>query len=118
MLSGLDAIALTKLDVLDELKEIKLCTAYCCRGELIEDIPYGANALAECEPVYETMPGWKTDTRGITSYDELPEAAKDYVRRIEQLCGTPIAMISTGPERTETIIRDGSPVSEWMKASG
>ena len=115
MLNGLDALALTKLDVLDEIKEIKLCTAYRCRGELIEDIPYGANALAECEPVYETMPGWKTDTRGITSYDELPEAAKDYIRRIEQLCGAPVAMISTGPERTETIIRDALPVDGWMK---
>jgi adenylosuccinate synthase len=61
------------------------------------------------------MPGWKTKTSGITSYDELPEAAKNYVRRIEELCGAPVAMISTGPERTETIIREGSPVSEWMK---
>jgi adenylosuccinate synthase len=115
MLNGLDAIALTKLDVLDEIQEIKLCTAYRSRGEVIEDIPYGANALAECEPIYETMAGWKSDTRGITSYDELPEAARNYVRRIEQLCETPVAMISTGPERMETIIREGLPVSEWMK---
>jgi len=95
MINGLDAFALTKLDVLDEIEEIKLCTAYRCRGEVIEDIPYGAIALAECEPVYETMPGWKTKTSGITSYDELPEAAKNYVRRIEELCGAPVAMIST-----------------------
>jgi adenylosuccinate synthase len=115
MLNGFDALALTKLDVLDEVEEINVCTAYRCRGELIEDIPYGANALAECLPVYEMMPGWKTKTSGITSYDDLPAQAKDYVLRIEQLCGAQVAMISTGPDRSETIIRDGSAVSEWMK---
>jgi len=115
MLSGLDAIALTKLDVLDEVDEIKICVAYRCRGEVIEDIPYGASALADCEPIYETMPGWKTKTSGITNYDDLPAMAKDYISRVEELCGAPAALISTGPEPTETIIRDGFPVSEWMK---
>lgn len=115
MINGIDAIALTKLDVLDEFEEIKICTAYRCRGELIESIPYGASALAECDPVYETVPGWNTSTSTITSYDQLPQAAKDYITRIEELCGATIALISTGPERTETIIRDGSPVSQWMK---
>jgi adenylosuccinate synthase len=115
MINGFDAIALTKLDVLDEFDEIKICTAYRCRDEVIEDIPYGASALVECEPIYETMPGWKTHTDRITNFDELPDAAKDYVRRLEELCGAPIGMISTGPERTETIIRDGLPVSQWMK---
>ncbi|MFY9611602.1 MAG: adenylosuccinate synthase [Blastocatellia bacterium] len=115
MLNGLDALALTKLDVLDEFDEIKVCTAYRCRGELLEDMPYGANVLAECEPVYETLPGWKTKTSGVTKYDDLPAAAKDYVRRVEDLCGTVVGMISTGPERTETTIRNDSPVSGWMK---
>jgi adenylosuccinate synthase len=115
MLNGLDAIALTKLDVLDQFDEIKVCTAYRYRGEVIEDIPYGAHALAECEPMYETLPGWKTDTSGITHYDDLPENAKAYVRRLEELVGAPMAMISTGPERSETIIRDGLAVSEWMQ---
>jgi adenylosuccinate synthase len=115
MLSGLDALALTKLDVLDEFDEIKVCTSYKRRDEVIDEMPYGANALAECEPVYETVPGWKTKTSGITDFDELPEAAKSYVRLIENLCNAPVALISTGPERTETIIRDGSLVSEWMK---
>jgi len=115
MLNGLDAIALTKLDVLDEVEEIKVCTAYRCRGELLQDMPYGANVLAECEPVYETLPGWKTNTSGITEYDDLPAAARDYVSRVEELCGTVVGMISTGPERTETIIRKDSPVSGWMK---
>ena len=115
MLSGLDALALTKLDVLDEFEEIKLCTSYKSRDGIIEVIPYGANALAECEPVYETVPGWKTKTSGITKFDKLPEAAKSYVRLVEQLCNAPVALISTGPERTETIIREESLVSEWMK---
>jgi adenylosuccinate synthase len=115
MLNGLDAIALTKLDVLDEIDEIRICTAYRCDDQTIDDIPYGASALAECEPVYETHPGWKTKTSGITSFDELPERARAYVARIEELVGAPVAMISTGPERTETIIRDNSVVSEWMR---
>ncbi len=115
MLNGLDALALTKLDVLDELDEIKVCTAYSCRGELLQDMPYGANVLAECEPVYETLRGWKTKTSGVTEYDDLPEAAKDYVRRVEDLCGTMVGMISTGPERTETTIRKDSAVGDWMK---
>jgi adenylosuccinate synthase len=115
MLNGLDALALTKLDVLDEFEEIKVCTAYRCRSELLQDMPYGANVLAECEPVYETLPGWKTNISGVTEYDDLPAAARDYVSRVEELCGTVVGMISTGPERTETIIRKDSPVNAWMK---
>jgi adenylosuccinate synthase len=115
MLNGFDALALTKLDVLDEFDEIRISTAYRCRNELLTDIPYGANVLAECEPVYETLPGWKTATNGTTNFDDLPSAAKAYVRRIEELCGAPASLISTGPERSETIIRENSPVSGWMK---
>lgn len=115
MVNGLDAIALTKLDVLDEFDEIKVCTAYRCRGEVLREMPYGANVLSECQPVYESFPGWKTKTSGVTEYDDLPAAAKDYVSRVEKLCGTVVAMISTGPERSETIIRQDSPVSDWMK---
>jgi adenylosuccinate synthase len=115
MLNGFDALALTKLDVLDEFKEIKISTAYRRRGELLKDVPYGANVLAECEPVYETLPGWKVTTSGTTNFDELPSAAKDYVGRIAELCGAPVGLISTGPERTETIVREGSSVAEWMR---
>jgi adenylosuccinate synthase len=114
MVNGIDALALPKIDVLDELDEIKICTAYRLRGELTEDMPYGASELGECEPVYEALPGWKTSTVGITDFERLPDAAKNYISRIEELCGAPVALISTGPERTETIIREGSPVSEWM----
>jgi adenylosuccinate synthase len=115
MLNGLDTLALTKLDVLDDFDEIKICTAYNYRGEVLKDIPYGANVLEECVPIYETVKGWKTSTVGITSYEDLPQGAKDYVARLEELCETPAGIISTGPERTETIIREGSAFSEWMK---
>ena len=115
MLNGFDALALTKLDVLDEFDEIKVATGYRHRGELLDGMPYGANVLAECEPIYETLAGWKTTTSRTTDFDELPQAAKDYVRRVEELCGAPVSLISTGPDRTETIIRDGSAVSTWMK---
>ena len=114
MLNGFDAIALTKLDVLDEFDEIKIATGYRCQGEIVEGMPYGANVLAECEPVYESVPGWKTTTSRITKFDELPAAARDYIGRIEELCGAPIGLISTGPDRNETIIRDGLAVSKWM----
>jgi adenylosuccinate synthase len=115
MLNGFDALALTKLDVLDEFDEIKIATGYRRRGEILEGMPYGANLLAECEPVYETLPGWKETTSRTTNFDDLPRAAKDYIRRVEELCGAPAALISTGPDRSETIIREGLPVSTWMK---
>jgi len=114
MLNGFDALALTKLDVLDEFEEINISTGYRCRGELLEGIPYGATMLAECEPIYETLPGWKTNTSRTTEYDDLPVEAKSYISRIEELCGAPVGLISTGPDRTETIIREGFPVSQWM----
>jgi adenylosuccinate synthase len=115
MLNGLDAVALTKLDVLDEVEEIKVCVGYRRAGSTIDQMPYGATLLNECEPVYEVAPGWKTATSGITDFNSLPSAARDYVRRIEALIGAPVAMISTGPDRAETIIRDDSIVAEWMR---
>ena len=115
MLNGFDALALTKLDVLDEFDEIRIANGYRREGKMLEGMPYGANVLAGCEPVYETLPGWKANTSRTTNFDDLPQAAKDYVRRVEELCGAPVALISTGPDRTETIIREGLPVSSWMR---
>ena len=115
MLNGLDSIALTKLDVLDEFDEIKICIGYKREGETVLEMPYGATQLGECLPIYETVPGWKTKTSGVTSFEQLPSAARDYVSRIEDLVNTRIGMISTGPERTETIIREDSAVAGWMK---
>src|SRR5437870_1397332 len=105
MLNGIDAVALTKLDVLDEFDEIPVCTGYSVRGESWRTFPAFAVAHHDFKPVYRTFKGWKTSTAGVTSYDELPAVAKDYVRFIEDEMECPIAIISTGPRREETIVR-------------
>ena len=104
-INGLDEIALTKLDVLDEFEEISVCTAYKVRGKSWKTFPAFAVAHNDYQPEYRTFKGWKTSTAGVTSYDELPQQAKDYVRFIEDETETGAAIISTGPRREETIIR-------------
>lgn len=104
MLNGLDALALTKLDVLDDLDEIKICTAYRINNKITDQVPYDADQMNSAEPVYETMPGWKVKTVGISNFDELPQRAKEYLNRLTELSGAPFAFISTGAERNETII--------------
>jgi adenylosuccinate synthase len=103
-LNGVDGQCITKLDVLDTLPEIRLCTQYTLDGATIDLIPTGADAVARCFPVYETMPGWNESTVGARTFDALPRAAREYLRRIEALTGVPIAMVSTGPDRGETIL--------------
>ena len=103
-LNGVDGQCITKLDVLDTLPEIRLCTQYELDGAAIDLIPTGADAVARCVPVYETMAGWNESTVGARTFDELPHAAREYLRRIEALTGVPIAMVSTGPDRGETIL--------------
>jgi adenylosuccinate synthase len=103
-LNGLDSIALTKLDVLDELDEIKICVAYQLKESTLENFPSIAEDLEDVIPVYETIPGWKSSTAMVKHYDELPSAAKNYLSRIQELCRIPISMISTGPERESTLI--------------
>jgi adenylosuccinate synthase len=105
MLNGLDSVALTKLDVLDEFEEIPVCTGYNVRGERWRTFPGFAVAHHDYKPEYRVMKGWATSTVGITSFDELPAAAKDYVKLIEEEIGCPISIISTGPRREETILR-------------
>jgi adenylosuccinate synthase len=105
MLNGLDEIALTKLDVLDEFEEIRICVGYNVRGELWKTFPAFAVAHDDYKPEYRVMKGWNTSTAGITSYDELPQAAKDYVRFIEDEIEAKASIISTGPRREETILR-------------
>jgi adenylosuccinate synthase len=105
MLNGLDAIALTKLDVLDDVAEIPICTAYNVRGANWRTYPAFAVDHNDYQPQYKTMKGWKTSTVGITSFDDLPQAAKDYVRFIEDETEATISIVSTGPRREETIIR-------------
>ncbi len=103
-LNGLTGMAITKLDVLGELDEINICNAYEYKGKTITDFPTDLKVLAECKPVYETMPGWKSDISGIRSLEELPEEARNYLRRIEELTETPVDIISVGPGREETIV--------------
>jgi adenylosuccinate synthase len=104
MVNGLDALALTKLDVLDDLDEIKICVAYRINGKETDQVPYDANQMASAEPVYETIQGWKEKTVGISRFEDLPVRAQDYINRLFELSGAPFAFISTGAERNETII--------------
>ncbi len=102
--SGMDGIALTKLDVLDGLDELKVCVAYELDGERIDRLPAGQGAQARVKPIYETLPGWKESTYGARSWNDLPAQAVKYVRHIEELIGCPIAILSTSPERDDTIL--------------
>ena len=104
-LNGVDGLCITKLDVLDGMAEIRLCTSYQVDGQPVELVPTGAEAVARCVPVYETLPGWRESTVGARSFDALPANARAYLHRIEALTGVPIAMVSTGPDRAETIVR-------------
>jgi len=102
--AGIDGIALTKLDVLDGFSEIKICTAYRRAGQIYDYVPAGVTAQAEIEPVYETAEGWHESTRGARSWAQLPATAIKYIRRLEELIGAPVAMLSTSPERDDTVL--------------
>jgi adenylosuccinate synthase len=102
--AGIDGIALTKLDVLDGFDEIRICTAYRRAGASYDYVPAGTAAQAEIEPVYESAEGWKESTRGARSWADLPATAIKYIRRIEELIGAPVAMLSTSPERDDTVL--------------
>ncbi len=102
--NGLSGLCITKLDVLDNIGELKLCTGYQLDGEFIDILPMGADDIARCTPVYETMEGWTTSTVGVTQYDQLPIHARLYLQRIEHVTGVPIHMVSTSPDRDHTIM--------------
>lgn len=102
--NSLTGICITKLDVLDGLDTIQICVGYKIDGKVVDTPPVGAEAFAACEPVYESVPGWSESTVGLQQYDALPENARAYLRRIEEIIETPIDIISTGPDRVETII--------------
>ncbi|MFC2729922.1 MAG: adenylosuccinate synthetase, partial [Centipeda sp. (in: firmicutes)] len=104
LLSGIDYMAVTRLDILDGFDEIKICTGYKYKGELLKGVPASLNALAEVEPVYETFPGWKTDISGIRSYDALPENARKYLERMAEITGIALGIVSVGPSREQTIV--------------
>lgn len=103
-INSLTGLCITKLDVLDGLETLKLCTSYKFNGDILEMPPLGADAIEQCEPVYEEMPGWTESTVGVRNYDALPEKAKNYLKRMEEIVGVPVDIISTGPERDETIV--------------
>ncbi len=102
--NGVTALCITKLDILDSLDEIKICTSYQHHGSERLAPPYAAEDFAECEPVYESLSGWDQPTEGLTDYDQLPMQTKDYLRFVEEYLQTPIKIISTGPERNQTIV--------------
>ncbi len=102
-INGLDAAVITKMDVLDTFPTIKICTAYNLRGKIVHSLPATLNDLAACEPIYEEVEGWQCSTSDINSYKELPSAAKAYLKRLEELLQTPVAMISVSPQRGRTI---------------
>jgi adenylosuccinate synthase len=103
-LSGISGLGVTKLDVLDGMESVRLAVGYRMKNSRADILPAGADALEGYEPIYEEMPGWKDSTVGLTRFAELPRAARNYLRRIEKLLGVPIDVISTGPERAQTIV--------------
>jgi len=104
LLSGVTGICLTKLDVMDTLETIQICVAYDLDGERLDHPPIGADEFSRCKPVYEAVPGWQANTAGVTEMSELPQQARDYIARLEELTGVPIHLVSTGPERTENVV--------------
>jgi len=114
-LNGLDAMALTKLDVLDGLPEVKVCTGYRTASGTVTEFPADLRVLIGAEPVYETLPGWSAPTKGVTRMDDLPAEARRYISRLEEVSGVSCGLISTGSDRNETIIAPGSAVERWTK---
>jgi adenylosuccinate synthase len=114
-INGLDTLAVTKLDVLDGLEEVRVCTSYRFEGEILEEFPGDLSVLEACEPVYETMPGWKDSSVGVRDYALLPDAARRYLDRLSELCGVEIGIVSTGPDRNHTILRGQSALAGWFE---
>jgi len=103
-LNGVSGLCITKLDVLDGVEAVKICVGYEVEGRMSDILPVGAEELERCVPVYEELPGWQESTVGVKRYNGLPKPARAYLQRIEELCGVPIDLISTGPDREETIV--------------
>ncbi len=102
--NGLTGIALTKLDVLSDFETIKICTGYSYNGKFLSELPANLDIFEKCQPVYEEMPGWQADITAARSFDDLPEKARTYVKRLEELAGCPIVLVSVGPRRDQTIM--------------
>jgi len=113
-INGIDALALTKMDVLDGLAEVPICTGYRHHGGVITEFPSNGSALSECEPIYERLPGWDSPTAGIRRYEDLPAAARAYVSRLEEVTGIPVAIVSTGSDRADTILVKDGLIDRWQ----
>ena len=103
-INGLNGLGITKLDVLDGQPTLRICTGYKVDGQVTDVLPYGADSIERCEPVFEDHPGWTESTVGIKDWNALPKNAQTYLKRIEELVGASIAIVSTGPDRAETIV--------------
>ncbi|MCB1759480.1 MAG: adenylosuccinate synthase [Gammaproteobacteria bacterium] len=103
-INSVTGMCITKLDVLDGLETLKICTGYRLDGEIVEVPPVGAEGFERCEPVYIELPGWSESTVGVKRLEDLPQNARDYLKRVEEVCETPIDVISTGPDRAETLV--------------
>ena len=103
-INSISGLCITKLDVLDGLDSIRLCVGYSCGGERLETPPVALEAFSACEPIYEETPGWSQSTVGTQRYQDLPENARRYLKRLEEVTETPIDIVSTGPDRKETVI--------------
>jgi adenylosuccinate synthase len=115
LINHLDTLVITKLDVLDQQEEIKVCTRYRYKGKLLDTFPPDIDVLAACEPEYKTLRGWKQRTAGIQDFDDLPSEAKDYLEFLSDLVKAEISVVSTGPDRTETIITSPrSKLQSWI----
>jgi adenylosuccinate synthase len=117
-INGLDALAVTKLDVLDGLEEVKICTAYRIADREVREFPADLATAGSYEPIYETLPGWSEPTRGARRFDELPTEARHYIKRLEEVSGVHAAIVSTGSDRDETIIREGTIADRWLAGGG
>jgi len=115
MVNGFDTLIVTKLDVLDDLEKLKVCTGYRLNGQPVEAMPATNALLAQVQPVYETLPGWCVPTAGTTRWDDLPARARDYLAFLEEKTGVEIGCVSTGPERMETIVRQGSKLERLLE---
>jgi adenylosuccinate synthase len=113
--NGFDSIALTKLDVLDMLAEVPVCTSYRYGGEVLTELPSDLDVLMACEPIYEKMPGWERPTAGVREFAALPDNARRYVDRLSEMVGTEIGIVSTGSDRLETIFRTKSAIAAWFE---
>ncbi len=114
MVNGIEHLVITKLDVLDHLAEIPVCTGYRYKGGELSEMPALASVLERVEPVYEMRPGWQSATEGLTSYAQLPPKARDYLKYLQEKAEVEISIVSTGPEREQTLWAPESKLAKWF----